>query len=105
MGGSDHAGLPADAWLGACRRIVGEQAKLYARIQGIEARTEYAGRGEGGDRTLVIDREAERIVFDELELLHEAGARFTAISEERGEVVFGDGSAPARVVIDPIDGS
>ena len=30
---------------------------------------------------------------------------FTAISEERGEVVFGDPEAPTRVVIDPIDGS
>ena len=35
----------------------------------------------------------------------DAGAEFTAISEERGEVVFGDGSAETRVVVDPIDGS
>jgi myo-inositol-1(or 4)-monophosphatase len=105
MGGSEHAGLPAEAWLDACRRIVAEQTELYRATRSIEARTEYAGRGEGGDRSLVIDREAERIVFDELERLHERGARFTAISEERGEVVFGDGGAADRVVIDPIDGS
>jgi myo-inositol-1(or 4)-monophosphatase len=105
MADSEHAGLPAEVWLGACRRIVAAQATIYARTRSIRARTEYAGRGEGGDRSLVIDREAEDIVFGELEALHEAGGRFTAISEERGEVVFGDGSAPDRVVIDPIDGS
>ena len=105
MAGSEHAGLPADAWLGACRRMVAEQADLYARTRGIRARTEYAGVGEGGDHSLVIDRQAEEIVFTQLEVLHRAGARFTAISEERGEQVFGDGSSPNRVVIDPIDGS
>ena len=41
----------------------------------------------------MIDREAEEIVFAELERLHAEGAEFTAISEERGEVVFGDGSS------------
>jgi myo-inositol-1(or 4)-monophosphatase len=42
-------------------------------------------------------------VFAELAGLHEAGARFTAVSEERGTVDFeGDGTV---VVIDPIDGS
>jgi myo-inositol-1(or 4)-monophosphatase len=105
MAGPEHAGLPADAWLEACRRMVDAQRGLFARTSGIAARTEYAGIGEGGDRTLVIDAEAEQIVFDELERLHAAGARFTAISEERGEVVFGDGSAPDRAIIDPIDGS
>ena len=53
----------------------------------------------------MIDRQAEEIVFVELERLHAEGAEFTAISEERGEVVFGDGAVPSRVVIDPIDGS
>ena len=81
------------------------QRELYARTRGIEARTRYDGVGEGGDRTLVIDREAEEIVFAELDRLHAAGAVFTAISEERGEVSFGDGSSPTTVVIDPIDGS
>jgi myo-inositol-1(or 4)-monophosphatase len=105
MAGSEHAGLPAEAWLGACRRMVAAQAEIYARTSSISARTRYAGQGEGGDRSLVIDREAEGIVFDELQALHDAGARFTAVSEERGEEVFGDGSATDRVVIDPIDGS
>jgi myo-inositol-1(or 4)-monophosphatase len=59
--------------------------------------------GGGGDQTLVIDAAAEDAVFGELDRLHAAGARFTAVSEERGFVDFG--SDEALVVIDPIDGS
>ena len=64
---------------------------------------ETGTRGEGGDRTLLIDEAAEAAVFAELEALHAAGARFTAVSEERGIVDFG--SSEPLVVIDPIDGS
>ncbi len=64
---------------------------------------ETGERGEGGDRTLVIDEQAENAVFAQLDALHAAGARFTAISEERGVVDYGgDG---VLVVIDPLDGS
>ena len=52
----------------------------------------------------MIDRRCEDVVFAELETLAAQGASFVAVSEERGEVAFGDGGA-ARVVIDPIDGS
>ena len=83
--------------------MVTAQQEVYAETRGIAARTEYAGVGEGGDHSLVIDRKAEDIVFGELERLHENGGSFTAISEERGEVAFGDGGT--FVVIDPIDGS
>jgi len=95
----------AAAWIAAFGRIVEAQRELFASTRGIAARTEYDGVGEGGDNSLVIDRKAEEIVFVELEALHRDGAEFTAISEERGEVIFGDDSSPARVVIDPIDGS
>jgi myo-inositol-1(or 4)-monophosphatase len=91
-------------WPGICRRIVAAQQRLFEQTPGREARTEYEGVGEGGDRSLVIDRRCEDVVFAELEQLAGAGASFVAISEERGEVVFGEGG-PARVVIDPIDGS
>jgi myo-inositol-1(or 4)-monophosphatase len=64
---------------------------------------ETGSRGEGGDRTLEIDEAAETAVFNELEALHADGARFTAVSEERGWVDFGDPGV--LVVIDPIDGS
>jgi len=95
--------LSAD-WLAICRRIVAVQRELFAQTRGIAERTQYEGVGEGGDRTLVIDRRCEDAVFAELEQLAAAGASLTAISEERGEVEFGDGGA-VRVVIDPIDGS
>ena len=55
--------------------------------------------------SLEIDRRAEDAVFAELEQLAADGASFVAISEERGEVAFGDPATPNRVVIDPIDGS
>jgi myo-inositol-1(or 4)-monophosphatase len=91
-------------WPGICRRIVAAQRRIFAEVVSSEERTVYEGVGEGGDRTLVIDRRCEDEVFAELNKLGEGGASFVAVSEERGEVVFGDGGA-ARVVIDPIDGS
>lgn len=95
--------LGAD-WLSACRRAA---ESLQVMLDGVPSTAERAvetgSRGEGGDHTLVIDAGAEDIVFAELERLHEDGLRFTAVSEERGEVDFGGGEV--RVVIDPIDGS
>lgn len=91
-------------WLGICRRAVAAQQQIFDEVRGIAERTSYEGVGEGGDRTLVIDRRCEDIVFAELDTLAAQGASFVAVSEERGEVEFGDGGS-ARVVIDPIDGS
>jgi myo-inositol-1(or 4)-monophosphatase len=95
----------ADQWVDACRRAVEAQKQVFAEHTGIAARTQYEGIGEGGDRTLVIDRLCEDAIFTELDVLHRAGDEFTAVSEERGEVGFGDGKQALRVVIDPIDGS
>lgn len=95
--------LSAD-WPAICRRIVAAQHPIFAAAGSREERTVYEGVGEGGDRTLVIDRECEDVVFAELERLAAEGASFVAVSEERGEVAFGSGGE-ARVVIDPIDGS
>ncbi len=91
-------------WLAVCRRAVeGLERVLAERPSTAERAVETGTRGNGGDRTLVIDEAAERVVLDELEALRRQGARFCALSEEAGEVDFGD---PAiRVVIDPIDGS
>jgi len=91
-------------WLGICRRSVVAQRAIFAATPGSAERTVYEGVGEGGDHTLVIDRECEDAVFAELDALAAQGASFVAISEERGEVSFGDGG-PVRVVVDPIDGS
>ena len=90
-------------WLAVCERIGDALAAMLAAHPTTSERAVVVGRGEGGDRTLVIDQAAEELIFAELAALHAGGARFTAISEERGEVDFGGG--PLRVVIDPIDGS
>jgi myo-inositol-1(or 4)-monophosphatase len=95
--------LQAD-WLGACRRaVVGLRQVLDDHPTSRERVRETGTRGEGGDRTLIIDAAVEDIVFGELERLHDQGARFRAVSEERGEVDFG--GEDVVVVIDPIDGS
>src|SRR3954464_3415276 len=95
--------LAAD-WTTICRRIVAAQRPIFERAKTSEERTHYEGVGEGGDRTLVIDRECEDVVFAELEQLADEGASFVAVSEERGEVEFGAGGEH-RIVIDPIEGS
>jgi len=95
--------LDAD-WLGACRgAVAGLRDVLATHPRTRQRAVETGDRGEGGDRTLVIDEGAEQAVFAQLDALHAAGHRFTAVSEERGEVTYGDGGI--RVVIDPIDGS
>jgi myo-inositol-1(or 4)-monophosphatase len=95
--------LQAD-WLGACRTAAqGLREVLREHPTSRERVVETGERGEGGDRTLVIDQQAEDVVFGQLDALHAAGARFTAISEERGIVDYGGGDV--RAVIDPLDGS
>ena len=109
MGAPEHGGdarertLAAD-WLGASRAAASALAGiLESRATTAERARETGKRGEGGDRTLEIDALAEDAVFAQLERLHADGARFRAVSEERGEVDFGD--AGVIVIIDPIDGS
>ncbi len=91
-------------WLDACRRATAGLRAILADNPTTRDRAEETGsRGKGGDRTLLIDQAAEDVVFAELDKLHATGRRFVAISEERGEVDYGDPAV--RVVIDPIDGS
>jgi myo-inositol-1(or 4)-monophosphatase len=97
-------GLLSHDWLGACRRAAeGLRTVLREHPTSTQRVVETGARGEGGDLTLVIDAAAEDAVFSELRRLHDEGARFTAVSEERGLVDFGDPGV--LVVIDPIDGS
>jgi myo-inositol-1(or 4)-monophosphatase len=94
-------------WLGAARAATEELRELLAAAPTTAERAVETGtRGEGGDRTLEIDAAAEAAVFRQLDALHADGARFAAISEERGRVDFGfDPAAPLLVVVDPLDGS
>jgi myo-inositol-1(or 4)-monophosphatase len=95
--------LDAD-WLGACRRAVAGLERLLAESPTTAERVQETGtRGSGGDRTLILDRDAETVMVAELDGLREEGYRFSALSEERGEMDYGDPGV--RVIIDPIDGS
>ena len=104
-GAAPSANVGEIDWLSACRRMVAAQRELFAQQRSIAARTVYAGIGEGGDRTLAIDRQCEDIVFAELARLHAEGHQFRAISEERGEVAFGASGSPLSAIVDPLDGS
>jgi myo-inositol-1(or 4)-monophosphatase len=84
-------------WLALCRRASEAASDQLRRTD--PALT--AGRGEGGDEALAIDRAAEDAVFAELDSI---GLGLTAVSEERGRVEVG-GGGELHVVIDPIDGS
>jgi myo-inositol-1(or 4)-monophosphatase len=91
-------------WLELCRRATDALRGILADSPSTAERVREVGtRGEGGDRTLVIDAAAEDAVFEQLEALHDEGLRFTAVSEERGTIDFGD--PEVLVVVDPIDGS
>src|SRR5215210_7661610 len=95
---------PGDAvWLALCQEAARRLGEVLEGHPTTAERAVDVGRGEGGDRSLVIDQAAEAEVFSLLDDLHAEGRRFTAVSEERGWVDYGD---PAMlVVIDPIDGS
>jgi myo-inositol-1(or 4)-monophosphatase len=100
---STRSALDAD-WLAVCRRAVeGLSEVLAAAPTTAERAVETGERGRGGDRTLEIDRGAESVVLAELDGLRDEGYRFAALSEERGEVDYGDPAV--KVIIDPIDGS
>ena len=92
-------------WLGICRRSVEKLRKMLELHPTTDERAHETGRGAGGDEALVIDRRAEAALFEELDALHGSGHVFTAISEERGKVVYGEDRSAVTVVIDPIDGS
>jgi len=99
---------PPDAarpdWLEACRRAVEGLRDVFAEHPTSRERVVETGdTGEGGDQTLIIDSEAEDVVFAQLDALHADGACFTAVSEERGVVDYG--GEGVLVVIDPLDGS
>ncbi len=96
--------LEAD-WLAVCRRSAERLASVFTEYPSTGERKVGVGRGAGGDQTLVIDHGAEDVVLAELDRLHAEGYEFTAISEERGVLPYGNGESAVRVVIDPIDGS
>jgi myo-inositol-1(or 4)-monophosphatase len=98
-----EAPAAAPDWLASCRAIAVQLREMLVAHPSTRERAVELGRGEGGDRTLMIDDAAEQLIFAEFDRLHAAGHQFVVISEERGEVFYGDGAT--RVIVDPIDGS
>ena len=90
-------------WLELSRRAARNLGEVLAGHPTTRERAVETGEEHGGDRSLVIDRDAEAGVFALLDEFHRDGHRFSAVSEERGEVDYGDPTV--KVVIDPIDGS
>lgn len=99
-----RAALEVD-WTAGCRKMVETIKREFERFPTFAERSVGVGHGAGGDYTLVIDEVAEDAVFAELAEIAGGGLSFTAVSEERGTVVFGDSESPLMVVVDPIDGS
>jgi myo-inositol-1(or 4)-monophosphatase len=101
-----HPPILEHDWLGACREAAAGLERILRESPTSHERVVETGEiGEGGDRTLVIDEAAEDVVFTALQRLHDGGARFSVVSEERGTVDMGAGGGPPWVVVDPIDGS
>lgn len=98
-----HGQDPQPDWVAICRRIVKTQKEIVTRYREHADLMTYHSRGASGDLTLLIDKEFEDAVFQELAGLKDS-FNFVVISEERGEVVFGSDKT-VRVVLDPIDGS
>jgi myo-inositol-1(or 4)-monophosphatase len=88
-------------WLETCRAAAEDVRAVLAELPTREEREPVVGAGEGGDDTTAIDAAAEAAI---VERLAATGRDFVLISEELGEKTFGRGG-PARVVLDPIDGS
>jgi myo-inositol-1(or 4)-monophosphatase len=100
---SISSALDAD-WLGASRRAARNLAAMLAQSPSTAQRAiETGARGAGGNRTLVIDDTAEGVVLAQLDAIKAEGHGFVVVSEESGELDYGD---PAiRVIVDPLDGS
>ena len=96
------SGFAGNLWLEVCRECAAAVERALADLPTRVEREPGVGTGEGGDETTAVDAAAERAVIERLEQLDPG---FTLVSEELGERVYGDGSSPLRVVVDPIDGS
>ena len=87
--------LEAD-WLGACRRAAAGCASVLSDHPTSRERVVETGeRGEGGDRTLVIDARPRTSSSPSSSASTTTALRFSAVSEERGIVDFGSDGRPS----------
>jgi myo-inositol-1(or 4)-monophosphatase len=90
-------------WLALCRRAVERQRDVLGGYGPSDVSAAFGGAGAGGDTTLRIDHDFERIVIDEIERIEHDPPR-AVISEEVGELACSR-SGTDFVLIDPVDGS
>jgi len=91
--------LKTKEWLDIFEQIGKEaQAKVSGLWGTSEARKEF-GVGAGGDTTVLIDKVIEDYLIERLKAI----GNVRLISEETGEVVFGE--PDVTVIADPLDGS
>ena len=100
---STRSALDAD-WLGVCRRAVGGLAEIlstadHRRTSDRDGHARQRRRSDAGDRPQRRERRARTA----RPRCDDEGYRFTALSEERGAIDYGDQAV--KVIIDPIDGS
>ena len=81
------------------QKIGKEASEVAKRMYGTAEAREKLERGAGGDITVKIDKVVEDIIIDHLK----KRGNVKLISEEAGEVVFGE--PEAVILADPIDGS
>ncbi len=86
-------------WLGLLTKASEGVQMVADKYSSSSRRNEIVGTGASGDRTLVVDREAERELVDSLSSVE--GLRI--LSEEMGE--SGPRDASFTAILDPIDGS
>lgn len=91
------------AWLACLWEMADAGERAAVPLAGTAAGRAALGRGGGGDITVEIDRAAEEAMLEVLAL--RAPEPFDVVSEEAGETGAPDGSAPWRVLVDPVDGS
>ena len=108
MAVTEAAGAPVDALARSLPADGRGPARSCSHASaGISARTVYDGVGEGGDRDAGDrPRRRGRSCSPSSRRLHAQGRALHRRSpRSAARSLFGDGSEPARVVIDPIDGS
>ena len=93
--------MDTEYWLNVCKDI-GE--KVFVEMQKlvkVDENKKVMGIGSGGDKTMIIDDLAEKVVWNELK---KTGKSLKIISEEFGEKIIGT-NPEVSIIVDPIDGS
>jgi myo-inositol-1(or 4)-monophosphatase len=89
-------------WLKFWQKTGKKASEKIMRYYSEGSGSKRVGAGAGGDQTMQMDAESEKIVLKELEKL---GVPLLVITEESGEVTLGKKEPEWVIVLDPLDGS